>query len=223
MDEQVQDIVIVGAGGLGREVKWLIDRINAAQETWHILGFYDDAVTSMPPKYPPILGRITSLMTLKRSLGVVLALGDSTVRRAVHERIKANDQLFYPSLFDPDSVIADSACLGKGLVVFALSIITSDVTIGDHVHVNQCCSIGHDVVIGEFCTLYPCSVISGSVTIGKECEFGANSCILQGLEIANRVSIGAGAVVTKDVEEENVTLVGVPARKILTLPLFECK
>ena len=214
MDEQVRDIVIVGAGGLGRKVKWLIDRINVKRATWNVVGFYDDAVVSTPSGYPPILGGVASLMRINKSLGVVLALGNSEVRRTVYDQIRLNTQLYYPTLIDPESIVADSVVVGKGMISFALSVITTDIMLGDFVHVSQCCSIGHDVSVGDFCTLYPNSIISGNVVIGSDCEFGANSCILQGLDIAKRVSIGAGAVVTRNIEEEGATYVGVPARRI---------
>ena len=38
----MKDIVIIGAGGFGREVAWLIERINNESPTWKIKGFIDD-------------------------------------------------------------------------------------------------------------------------------------------------------------------------------------
>lgn len=213
MDKPIQDIVIIGAGGLGRQVKWLIDRINEVQNSWSVQGFYDDADVTLPVGYPPLLGKIHDLRRIDRRLAAVLAIGNSHMRRVVLENIPT-DLLDYPSLIDPSAIIANLQKSRKGLLVFASVVIMPELTVGDFVHINQCCSIGHDVRIGDFCTLYPSSVISGNVTIGKECEFGANSCILQNLEIASRVLVGAGAVVTKSIQEEGVAYVGVPANKI---------
>ena len=39
----MKDLIIVGAGGFGREVVWLVERINQSQPTWKVLGFVDDA------------------------------------------------------------------------------------------------------------------------------------------------------------------------------------
>ena len=42
--EQSKKIVIVGAGGFGREVLWLIERINEKKLCWKVAGFIDDAM-----------------------------------------------------------------------------------------------------------------------------------------------------------------------------------
>ena len=38
----MKDIVIIGAGGFGREVAWLIESINEVANEWNIVGFVDD-------------------------------------------------------------------------------------------------------------------------------------------------------------------------------------
>jgi len=38
----IKKIAIVGAGGFGREVKWLIDSINLQKKQWDFIGYYDD-------------------------------------------------------------------------------------------------------------------------------------------------------------------------------------
>lgn len=213
MGMSVHEIVIVGAGGLGRTVKWLIDRINTDRAAWNIIGFVDDAVTTMPSAYPAVLGEVAFLKSMARPLAVVLALGKSQVRRSVFERISTNRQLYFPTLIDPEAVVSDTTSIGQGVPVFASAVISPDITLDRFVHINQCCSVGHDTMIGEFSTLYPSAVISGNVKIGQECEFGANSCVLQDVTIADRVKVGAGAVVTKTINEEGSTYTGVPARK----------
>ena len=38
----MKDIVIFGAGGFGREVACLLNRINKQTSTWNLIGFIDD-------------------------------------------------------------------------------------------------------------------------------------------------------------------------------------
>lgn len=38
----MRDIVIIGAGGIGREVAWIIEEINKVKPTWNIIGFADE-------------------------------------------------------------------------------------------------------------------------------------------------------------------------------------
>ena len=38
----MKDLYIIGAGGFGKEVAWLAERINEVEEIWNIKGFIDD-------------------------------------------------------------------------------------------------------------------------------------------------------------------------------------
>lgn len=213
--ELCEDIVIVGAGGLGRSVKWLIDRINETQKIWNLLGFYEDSNVDLLPGLSPLLGTVKELKMLDRSVAVVVALADPRVRQVVCSLLATNNHLYYPTLMDPSAIVADKATIGRGSVIFALSVILPDTKIDDFVIVNQCCSIGHDTIIGDYSTVYPSATISGFVSIAGSCELGANSCLLQGISIVEGVRIGAGAVVTRSIEEVGATYVGVPARPLI--------
>ncbi len=38
----MRKLYIIGAGGFGREVAWLVDRINSTGPVWRLQGFVDD-------------------------------------------------------------------------------------------------------------------------------------------------------------------------------------
>ena len=38
----MKDIAIFGAGGLGKEVACLVNKINEQEPTWNMIGFFDD-------------------------------------------------------------------------------------------------------------------------------------------------------------------------------------
>ena len=38
----MKKLIIFGAGGMGRETAWLVERINDVSPTWDLLGFMDD-------------------------------------------------------------------------------------------------------------------------------------------------------------------------------------
>ena len=105
--------------------------------------------------------------------------------------------------------------LGDGCVVCAGCVLTTDVTLGAHVHVNLDCTIGHDVVIGDYATLSPGVHISGNVQIGQDVFIGTGVNIINGkagapLVIGDGAVIAAGACVTKSVEP-GALMAGVPA------------
>lgn len=214
MTNSTRPIAIVGSGGLGRKVKWLIDRINSHEPSWEIVGFYDDCKQAVREGYPPFKGTVAKLLELDQPMAVACAIASPAIRKNLVEMLSTNPRLFFPSLIDPDTVIADSVAMGTGNIVMVNSVLSPDVVLADHIYINTSCDIGHDVVISNYCTLYPAACVSGNVQLGEQVEVGANATILQDLSIADEVRIGAGAVVTRSIEEIAVTYAGVPARKI---------
>ncbi len=105
--------------------------------------------------------------------------------------------------------------IAAGSVICAGSILTTNVAIGEHVHVNVGCTISHDVFIGDFSTLSPGVHVSGHVHIGRDVFIGTGANIINGsangpIVIGDGAVIAAGACVTKSVEP-GALMAGVPA------------
>lgn len=208
------DIVIIGAGGLGREVAWMIQLINKESLLYRLLGFYDDVV----PKDTTIngikvLGKVEELNQISINLAVVIAIGDPGVRELIFHRLK-NPNIQFPVLIHPRCDVGQEEynLIGKGTIICAGTTITTNVTIGEFVLVNLHCTIGHDVVIGNFTSLMPDVNLSGHVNLGSGVLAGAGAVVLPLLNVEDKVKIGAGAVVTQSIRS-NVTVVGVPAKE----------
>ena len=62
----MKNIVIIGAGGFGREVQWLLERMNEKEKQWNLLGYIDDGVAvGTIVDGLPVLGNITYLIETK--------------------------------------------------------------------------------------------------------------------------------------------------------------
>lgn len=62
----MKDLYIIGAGGFGREVAWLVERINEVNSIWNLKGFIDDNESlwgSTEGEYP-VLGGCEYLKSL---------------------------------------------------------------------------------------------------------------------------------------------------------------
>ena len=210
-----KDIVIIGAGGFGREVQWLIERINTIQgEAWNLLGYVDDGLTiGTQIDDLPVLWNSDDLVNIKEELAVVCAIGASRTRKKVLDKITGNNYLTFPNLIDPSALSSKRNQLGKGNIVCAGNIFTVDICMGDFNIINLDCTIGHDVNIGSFVTLYPSVNVSGCVTVGDETELGTGSHLIQGVTVGAETVIGAGTVVIRDVPAR-CTAVGNPAKVI---------
>lgn len=209
----MKDLYIIGAGGFGREVAWIVERINSIKPTWNLKGFIDDNETlwgSTEGEYH-VFGGCEYLSALE-DVYAVCAVGSSNVRKKIIEKLK-DTSVKFATLVDPSVLYSNSVRIGEGAIVCAGTIITVDVNIGDHVIVNLDCTIGHDAVIDDFVTIYPSVNVSGNVLIGECSELGTGTQIIQGKKVISNTIIGAGAIVVKDCLESG-TYVGSPAKKI---------
>ena len=211
----MKDIVIIGAGGLGREILGLIQSINKKESRWRVKGFYDDGAECGKLIHGlPILGKVEALNAQQEALDVAIAIGDSSTRRKVYDGLN-KQYLSFPALISPDATILDeeSVSIDEGVLCCAGTILTCDITIGAFTLLNLCCTVGHDAVIEPFCSFMHAVNIAGETHIGAEVYMGTNSSIINRISIGKNTTIGAGAVVIKDVPADCVA-VGCPAKPI---------
>lgn len=210
-----EKMVIVSAGGLGREVMWQIKDANKMINKYEILGFVDSNKSLIGVEVDgfPVLGDDDWLVQCLDEINVVIAVGSGKLRKSIYERLSVNSQLKFPSVFAEDVKCSDTVAFGQGCIVCLSNIITVDSTIGDFVVLNPDCTVGHDVVIDNYVTLNYSVNISGNVHIHDCVEIGTGTNVIQGKTIGNNAIIGAGSVVTRDIPD-NCTAVGIPAKPI---------
>lgn len=211
----MKDLYIIGAGGFGREVIWLVERINKVTPTWNIVGFLDDAedVQNTVINGYEVLGGCDYLQNISEACWAVCTIGASKTRRKVVKKIKAYSNVIFPVLIDPSVVCSDLVQVGEGTIICAGTIVTVNISIGKHVILNLDCTVGHDAVLHDYVTVYPSVNISGNV-VAEECvELGTGTLVIQGKRIEQETIVGAGAVVVKDIPAK-CTAVGVPAKPI---------
>lgn len=210
---KAQKIVVLGAGGLGRETLTLINAVNRRVPTWEFLGFIDENPEAHGEMISgvPVLG---GLEWFKDYHGVeaVCAIGGPAVKKAIVLRAEKLGVKF-AVVQHPTVELAGFVELSDGDIICANTVLTDLVYVGHHVIINLACTIGHDVSIGDYCTLAPGVHVSGHDVLGDGVEVGTGAVFVQGVEVGAGSIIGAGAVVVDDIPE-GVVAVGVPARPI---------
>lgn len=209
---KMKKIVIVGAGGFGREVAWLIEDINKLNKQWDIVGFVDDNedIQGTEINGYKVVGNIEWLKG--QELHVVSAIGDPIIKKKIMERLSSSENV-YPVLIHPSVICSDKVIFGEGSIICAGNIITVDIEMGKHVIINLDCTIGHNAILGDYTTILPSVNISGFVKTQECVSIGTGSAIIQGVSVGKNTVIGAGSVVVKDLPE-NCTAVGAPAKAI---------
>lgn len=212
----MKDIAIFGAGGFGKEVACLIDRINksSAKLQWKLVGFFDDGKEpgTTISYYGKVLGGMKELNTWGYPLSIIIAIGNPNSIYAVRQRIN-NPNINFPNLIDPSFMIADKRGfkIGKGNIIQGNCCASCDTEIGDFNVFNGDVAMGHDVIIGNYNVIMPDIRISGEVTIGDCNLLGVGSIVLQQIKVGNNVHLGAGAVLMTKPKDGN-TYIGNPAK-----------
>jgi sugar O-acyltransferase (sialic acid O-acetyltransferase NeuD family) len=211
----MQRLVIVGAGGFGREVLQWVRDVNRATPTFEVLGFLDGNVGLHGTRLHrvPVLGDLSWLAS-NPGVGVTVAIGAPHVRRRIVEKLSAYEVTF-PTLVHPTCLVGEEVALGEGTVLCPGSTLTTDITLGRHVIVNLDCSIGHDATLGDFVTLAPGVQVSGNVHVREGVDLGTGAVLVPGTEVGPWSVVGAGAVVSRSIPAD-VTAVGMPAKPIKT-------
>jgi sugar O-acyltransferase (sialic acid O-acetyltransferase NeuD family) len=208
----VKPIAIYGAGGLGREIAWMLKDIRQQGGKWEVIGFFDDGkVKDSLIDELPVLGGLRDINITNVPMSLVIAISDPAIKeKLVHDIV--NPRVDFPVLIHPACLAGDveNNRFGKGSVLTAGVILTTRIQVGDFVLINLATTVGHDVNLGNFCSIMPGSSLSGSVTLGERCLVGTGARILQNITIGSDSIVGAGAVVTKNFGPGS-TLIGVPA------------
>lgn len=213
----MKELYIIGAGGFGREVAWLVERINSREPVWKLQGFLDDNQEkhgTTEGKYR-VVGGCDFLRQMQAETWVVCAVGTAATRKHIINKIElyGNTNVKFATLIDPSVLTSSSVAAGEGSIICAGTIMTVDITIGKHVIINLDCTVGHDVVIEDFVTIYPSVNISGCSVVKQGAELGTGAQIIQGKRIGKGTILGAGAVVVRDLPDK-CTAVGIPAQAV---------
>lgn len=205
-------ICIFGTGGFGREVLCCLKDAIANDGA----NIEDIACFMVSEEYlteEKIMGvDVLSLSKFDPTLyHVVVAIGDPESRKSIVQRLPSSTT--YATIIHPSAVISDWVEVGAGSVITAGVILTCNIKIGNHAHLNLHTTVGHDCVIGDFFTTAPAVNVSGNCQFGDCVYLGTNAAVKQGVEICNNVTIGMGGIVVKNIEVPGV-YIGNPVRKL---------
>jgi sugar O-acyltransferase (sialic acid O-acetyltransferase NeuD family) len=204
-------LVIVGAGGFGRELlDWADQAVGAS---WSEVVWVDDNAAALDGfGYPQ--KHLAALSTYAPAAGdlCVVAIGSPATRQRVVEDLQSRGASF-TTLRHPSSVVSATAQIGNGCVLCPLSFVSANAMLKDFVHVNALSSVGHDARVGAYSTLSAHVDLTGGVTTGARAFFGSGARAIPGIRIGQDAVVGAGATVMRHVQD-GVTVYAQPARKL---------
>lgn len=196
----MNEVWVFGAGGFSKEVRWVIEEdphydfagfINIDEET----SFIKELDENSDKLYHAVIG-IGTPKTIKR----------------VATKFSKYENLDWPTVVHPSALgYWNGITFGKGCIVCAGNVFTTDINIGNHNIINLSSTLGHDLNTGDYCIINPNCSTSARVTLEDEVLIGVGTLLLADVVIGKGAIVGAGAVVTKNIDAGTV-VVGVPAR-----------
>lgn len=209
----MKKLLIIGAGGCGREVfQWAKD-IQKEEETWTSICFLDDdlqvlddfglkdAMAGTIDGYQPCAGD-----------EVICAIGDPVTRLTLCKDFRKKGAIF-TNIIHPTVMIGDYSRIGTGVIICPKTIISTNVQIGDFVLINTFCVAGHDVTIEQGCTLSAQCDLMGGAYLEEASFLGSGARIFPNRRVGKQSKIGAGSVVIRNVPSK-ASMFGNPAKQI---------
>jgi sugar O-acyltransferase (sialic acid O-acetyltransferase NeuD family) len=211
-------IVVLGAGGMAREVAALIRARNQNRDEFDFRGFVVTDLSRLGPhdSSAEVRGDYEWLSSHGSEIdALAVGIGSPSVRLRLAEEVrKIVPHEEWPALIHPSAELDfESAKLSEGALVGAGVVGTVNLTLEPFALCNFGCTLGHEAAIGRGSVVNPGANVNGGVKIGAGVLIGSGAQILQYLTIGEGATVGAGAVVTKDVAP-GVTVLGIPARPV---------
>lgn len=206
-------MVILGAGSQARVVIELVRAMGKYSPTACIeIGQDPNRVGTNLLGVPVVGVRVDLGKHLPEDGLAVLAIGDNKIRAELHAAGLALG-LRFPVIRHPTTVLSESAELGEGTVLAALSFVGTQAKLGRGCIINTAASVDHDCVLEDYVHVAVGARLPGNVKVGTRTTIGAGAVVRPGVTIGPDVLVGAGAVVVADLTQSG-TYIGNPARPI---------
>lgn len=206
-------LIIVGAGGLARELYTWASEIWEVQNEYVFCGFLSDYPDDLDGyDYPiSIIGSIKEYIPAGEEY-FLMGIADPAAKLRIASALEERGAKFI-TLIHPKASVPKNTKVGRGCVLFAYAYLGADVNVGNFVLFNSFNTIGHDTSIGDGCTVSSFVNIMGRTQIGTGVFVGSHASILPKAKVGDFATVGAGTVVVRSVKPKT-TVFGVPAKVI---------
>lgn len=209
----MKQLIIIGAGGMGRTVYDSALGSVGIGEDFEIKGFIDDDLNALDgfENYPPIIGTIKDY--IPQTDDVFVSSIGGAARKPCMEEIIGRGGEFY-QLIHKTARINTNAKIGKGNFIGAYTVIGNDATVGDYNMIQSYTVIGHDAKIGNWNRIDTHVTCVGGIIVEDEANIHTSAVINHNVRVGTGAHVGALSFVIMKVKP-GTTVCGNPAKKLI--------
>ena len=209
----MKNLIILGAGGMGRTVYSNALESVGYGEKFVVKGFLDDNLSALDgfPNYPPLLGSIKDYVPQEDDV-FVSSIGGAARRPCMEEIIRRGGEFI--ELIHQTARILTNARLGKGNFIGAYTVIGNDAVVGDYNMIQAYTVIGHDARIGSWNRIDTHVTCVGGIVVEDDVNIHTSAVISHKVIVETGAHVGALSFVIKRVKA-GTTVMGNPARKLM--------
>lgn len=207
----MKHLIIIGAGGMGRDIYWSAKGCKGYGEEFDIKGFIDDDLSSQDgyDGYPPLLGTIDDYQIEEDDV-FNCSMGNVQTKARICEKLKKKGARFY-TLINKTAVVHERTTLGDGCYVGEFALVGTEATIGESCLIQAYSIIGHDCMIGDYVRIDTHSVIIGGVEIKNRATVHTAAVVSHKVIVGEDATVAACSFVIRKVKN-GTTVAGNPAK-----------
>ena len=209
----MKQLIIIGAGGMGRTVYDSALGSVGYREDFVIKGFIDDDLNALEgfDNYPPIIGTIKDYIPQGEDV-FVSSIGGAARKPCMEEIISRGGEFY--QLIHKTARINTNARIGKGNFIGAYTVIGNDSTVGDYNMIQSYTVIGHDAIIGNWNRIDTHVTCVGGIIVEDETNIHTSAVINHNVRVGTGAHVGALSFVIMKVKP-GTTVCGNPAKKLI--------
>ncbi len=207
------DLIIVGAGGFGRELFAMLGDVFSSDE-YRFKGFLAQEEPRALEKWQihhPVLAAPEDYEP-EPDDRFLLAIGAMNARQATTAAIQSKGGEFI-SFIHPQAFVASTAEIGAGAVIYPFATVSNSAKLGPNVHLNYYASVGHDCQVGPLCLLAPYATLNGFVTLEDQVYISTHGTVAPGCTMKRNSKLSANSACMRDAAE-SMFVFGVPGRQV---------
>ena len=210
----MKNLIIIGAGGMGRQVCLFAQECSGYKKEYVIKGFLDDNPHALEgfEDFPPVLGTVDGYQIQPDDL-FFNSIGEIKDKKKCINKILGKGGDFI-TLIHPTADISKGTTIGKGCMIAQRAGVGTETEIGDFCLIQGNAVIGHDVKVGNYCRIDCNVVLIADVKLDDDVCVHTSSVINHRVHIGEGATVGALSFVIRNVKP-GTTVQGNPAKRII--------